>query len=191
MDIPSKSHGIISQATYNPSPNWDERPSEHIDLLVIHGISLPPGEFGGRFVHDLFANQLDPARHDYFKEIAHIKVSSHLFIDRLGELWQFVPFHKRAWHAGKSVFQGRENCNDFSIGIELEGTDTEPYTDAQYKTLTEATVAILETYPLISLDKIVGHSDIAPDRKTDPGSAFNWENYRKRLAYLLESKHIS
>ena len=174
--------GIVSQANYFFSPNWNERPmGVNIDLLVIHGISLPPGQFGGRYVHDFFMNQLDPTLHPYFQEIAHLTVSSHLFIDRRGQLWQFVPLHKRAWHAGASSFQGRDNCNDYSIGIELEGTDAVPYTSLQYQTLAELTLAIMQTYPAITADRIVGHSDIAPGRKTDPGDVFEWSNYKSSI----------
>lgn len=175
--------GIISQSTYLFSPNYSDRSVEaKIDLLVIHGISLPPGEFGGRYVQALFSNTLDPSEHPYFQEIAHLTVSSHLFIDRDGQLWQFVPLHKKAWHAGPSSFNGRENCNDFSIGIELEGTDLIPYTPAQYECLADVTVALLQAYPAITLERIVGHSDIAPGRKTDPGEAFDWQHYKQLLS---------
>lgn len=180
--IVDKLTGLISHCEYKNSPNWNERPDPNrIDLLVIHGISLPPGEFGGPFVHDLFMNMLDPTLHPYFQEIADHKVSSHLFIQRDGTLWQFVPFHKRAWHAGTSEFDGCPGCNDYSIGIELEGTDTLAYTLAQYDTLVEVSHAIMAAYPAISLDRIVGHCDIAPERKTDPGPAFDWNAYKQRL----------
>lgn len=181
--------GIVSGSAYIPSPNCNDRPLETtIDLLVIHGISLPPGQFGGRWVHALFCNELPPDEDEYFAEIAHLKVSSHLYIDREGKLWQFVPFHKRAWHAGPSRFKDQDNCNDFSVGIELEGTDTIPYTSKQYDTLVNVTLALLETYPELSLDRIVGHSDIAPDRKTDPGPSFDWLKYKQAVVSLLESK---
>lgn len=183
--------GLISQTTFIESPNYDDRPiNTEIDLLVIHAISLPPGEFGGGYVQAFFSNALNPAQHPYFQEIAHLTVSSHLFIDREACLWQFVPFHKKAWHAGVSFFNERENCNDFSIGIELEGTDTLPYTAAQYARLIQVTVALLQAYPAITLDRIVGHSEIAPGRKTDPGEAFDWQRYKQAVKNLLESKHI-
>lgn len=182
---------LISQADYKLSPNHNDRPAgANVNLLVIHGISLPPGQFGGNWVHELFFNQLDPSQHAYFKEIAHLKVSSHLYIDREGNLWQFVPFNKRAWHAGTSSFDGKENCNDYSIGIELEGTDETPYTAKQYDTLIKATNAIIKAYPAITSDRIVGHCDIAPERKTDPGSAFDWVKYKQSLEIMLDDKQI-
>ncbi len=157
------------------SPNFDQRPNRHdISLLVIHNISLPPGEFGGCHVDDLFQNTLDPSKHPYFKEICNLKVSSHILIDRLGEIVQYVPFHKRAWHAGKSEFMGKTACNDFSIGIELEGSDDEPFELVQYHKLAEIIESLLQTYPYLSRQNIVGHSDIAPGRKTDPGPHFDW-----------------
>jgi len=149
-----------------------------VDLLVIHGISLPPGDFGGPWIDDLFLNRLDSAAHPYFRGIAHLRVSSHLTIRRDGELVQYVDLHKRAWHAGISSFQGREVCNDFAIGIELEGTDRIPYEDIQYRVLAEATGAIRAHFPAIVPESIVGHSDIAPGRKTDPGPAFDWGCFR-------------
>ena len=165
-----------------PSPNQDARPEgEEISLLVIHGISLPPGEFGGPWIDALFANRLDPAAHPYFREIAHLHVSAHLLIDREGRLTQYVPFDRRAWHAGRSRFGDREACNDFSIGIELEGTDTIPYTDAQYARLAEVTRWLMRRYPALGRERIVGHCHIAPDRKTDPGPAFDWGRYRAML----------
>lgn len=169
--------GIVSNSTYVESPNHSDRGAD-IDLLVIHGISLPPGEFGGNYVQAFFSNKLNSNEHPYFQEIADLTVSSHLFIDRAGHVWQFVPLNKKAWHAGASSFQGRENCNDFSIGIELEGTDDIPYTPAQYDCLAALTAVLLHTYPAITHDRIVGHSDIAPGRKTDPGEAFDWQYYR-------------
>lgn len=164
------------------SPNCDERPTgATIDLLVVHGISLPPGEFGGPWIEALFTNTLDAAAHPYFEEIKGLRVSAHAVIRRTGEIVQYVPFQQRAWHAGQSCFDGRERCNDFSIGIELEGCDDQPYTDAQYATLAETTQAIMVAYPAITVPRIVGHSDIAPGRKTDPGAAFSWQH----LHYLL------
>lgn len=173
----------LPRARRVPSPNWDERPvGTRVDLLVIHGVSLPPGEFGGPWIDALFQNRLDPQAHPYFGPIAGLKVSSHLLIRRDGELIQYVDLTKRAWHAGVSSFQGRERCNDFSIGIELEGTDDLPYASSQYQVLAEVSRAILTRFPAITLDRIVGHSDIAPGRKTDPGPAFDWERYRRLLA---------
>lgn len=161
---------------YVPSPNQDSRPDEKdISLVVIHGISLPPGQFGGKGVEQLFTNQLDKAEDLYYADIAHLKVSSHLFIQRSGALIQFVPFNCRAWHAGVSCFEGRERCNDFSIGIELEGTDTTPYTASQYQTLKQVIDGLYAAYPSLSKRPIVGHSDIAPLRKTDPGPYFLWQ----------------
>ncbi len=158
------------------SPNCDERPpGTLIDLLVIHNISLPPGEFGGNAIHRFFMNQLDPSEHPYFQTIIQLHVSAHLFIDRTGIVKQYVPFEKRAWHAGQSVFQGRERCNDFSIGIELEGADDVPYDERQYQSLRTMIKHIQTLYPAITSDRIVGHSDISPGRKTDPGAAFDWE----------------
>ncbi|GAA0680814.1 1,6-anhydro-N-acetylmuramyl-L-alanine amidase AmpD [Marinobacterium maritimum] len=159
------------------SPNCNERPEGEISLLVIHNISLPPGQFGGGHIAELFTNRLDPNGHPFFKEIEGLEVSAHLLIERDGQMTQFVPFDRRAWHAGKSCFQGREACNDFSIGIELEGTDEVPYTDAQYQALVAVTQALLQAYPGLTRDRITGHSDIAPGRKTDPGPAFDWARF--------------
>lgn len=157
------------------SPNCDERPGGcEIDLLVIHGISLPPQQYGGGYVDQLFTNTLDPEEHPYFAEIIELRVSAHLLIDRKGGLTQYVPFDQRAWHAGKSEFQGREVCNDFSIGIELEGCDEQPYEREQYQALARVAGLLRENWPGISKDRIVGHCDIAPGRKTDPGPAFDW-----------------
>jgi AmpD protein len=164
------------------SPNCDERPAGCVpELIVIHGISLPPGCYGGAAIHHLFTNCLDPGEHPYFREIAGLRVSSHLLIRRDGELIQYVPFNKRAWHAGESCFNGRSACNDFSIGIELEGQDDEPYTPVQYERLAAVTQALVRTYPGLSMQAITGHSDIAPGRKTDPGPAFDWAGFRARL----------
>ncbi|RDH88108.1 MAG: 1,6-anhydro-N-acetylmuramyl-L-alanine amidase AmpD [endosymbiont of Seepiophila jonesi] len=165
-----------------PSPNQDERPPGcEIDLLVIHNISLPPGEFGGPWIDDLFLNRLRSEQHPYFAEIAALRVSSHLLIRRDGESIQYVPLRHRAWHAGESFFSGRQRCNDYSIGIELEGTDEQPYTDAQYTALVKVTREIMVRYPTITPDRITGHADISPGRKTDPGPAFDWERYRSML----------
>ena len=164
------------------SPNCDQRPpGTEIDLLVIHSISLPPGEFGGCWIDDLFLNRLDPAAHPYFETIHHFRVSAHLLIDRDGALTQYVPLDRRAWHAGRSCFDGREACNDFSIGIELEGDDDTPFTDAQYHRLAAVTGEIMDRYPAITPARITGHCHIAPERKTDPGPLFEWQRYREAI----------
>ncbi len=164
------------------SPNWNERPpGTPIDLLVIHSISLPPGEFGGPWIDDLFLNRLDPSARPYFRQIADLRVSAHLLIRRDGSLTQYIPLHLRAWHAGKSSFLGRDNCNDYAIGIELEGTDERPFDDAQYTSLLLATQQIMQYYPAITAERITGHSTIAPGRKTDPGPHFDWRRYRQLL----------
>ena len=171
--------GWLSTATALASPNADPRPDKSdISLLVIHNISLPPGQFGGGHVSELFTNTLDPNTHPYFAEIANFKVSAHLLIDREGVVIQFVPFDQRAWHAGVSAFAGRPACNDFSIGIELEGTDTDPYTHLQYECLVKITQCLIAEYPALSSERVAGHSDIAPDRKTDPGPAFDWARFK-------------
>lgn len=172
----------LAQARHCPSPNFNQRPADaNVRLLVIHNISLPPGEFGGADIEAFFCNQLDCAKHPFYQEIKGVEVSSHLLIKRDGELVQFVPLNERAWHAGKSSFKGVENCNDFSIGIELEGTDNEPYTDVQYQVLADVTRQLMMQYPAIGLDNIAGHDEIAPGRKTDPGPAFDWQRYRNSL----------
>ncbi len=152
-----------------------------MDLLVIHNISLPPKQFGGSWIEDFFLNRLNPSQHPYFREINHLRVSAHFLIRRDGEILQFVPLHKRAWHAGESCFQGRSCCNDFSIGIELEGADDIPYTDSQYQNLARLSKTIMELFPAIRKEHITGHEDIAPDRKTDPGPAFDWPRYLSLL----------
>ncbi len=170
------------QATYTPSPNCDQRPdSATVSLLVIHNISLPPGRFGGGHIHRFFQNCLDPDSHEYFQSICDMRVSAHLLIERDGRATQFVPFDQRAWHAGESIWQGEPRCNDYPVGIEMEGTDDLAYTDQQYAALVEVTRYLMKSYPLIRMDRIVGHSDIAPVRKTDPGPAFDWDGYRRRL----------
>ncbi len=170
--------GLLPNARQCPSPNQDARPGHRpVDLLVIHHISLPPGEWGGGWIDDLFLNRLDPNAHPYFREIAGHRVSAHLLIRRDGELIQYVPLHQRAWHAGVSQFGGRECCNDFSIGIELEGSDEAPFTAAQYRTLTRTTIRIMELFPSITPERIKGHCDIAPGRKSDPGPAFDWARF--------------
>jgi AmpD protein len=174
--------GHLTAAIQCPSPNVNQRPSgQSVSLLVIHNISLPPGEFGTGCVQALFTNTLDPSQHPYFQTIAELKVSAHVFIDRTGEVTQFVAFGERAWHAGVSSFHGLANCNDYSIGIELEGCDDIAYTDAQYDALAKVTRQILAAYPAITPERIVGHNQIAPERKTDPGEAFDWNRFRTLL----------
>nr|WP_223296693.1 1,6-anhydro-N-acetylmuramyl-L-alanine amidase AmpD [Thiorhodovibrio frisius] len=172
------SRGWLTAARPCPSPNHNERPpGMPVDLLVIHNISLPPGDFGGPGIAQLFLNQLDPAQHPFFATIADLRVSAHLLIRRDGELIQFVDLRARAWHAGASAFGGRADCNDFSIGIELEGTDETPFTDAQYARLIGVTEVILRGFPGIGPGRVVGHEHIAPGRKTDPGPCFDWARY--------------
>lgn len=169
-------------ATHVHSPNFDARPDAgDISLLVVHCISLPPGEFGGPFIDQLFCNCLSPAAHPYFEAIYQLKVSTHLLIRRDGQITQYVAFDQRAWHAGVSEYQGRSRCNDFSIGIELEGTDSGAYEDRQYTTLAEVIETLLRHYPELSRQHIVGHSDIAPERKTDPGAGFDWAKLQRLL----------
>ncbi|HVY22759.1 MAG TPA: 1,6-anhydro-N-acetylmuramyl-L-alanine amidase AmpD [Steroidobacteraceae bacterium] len=167
--------GLLLQARYVPSPNADGRPAGiQPDLIIVHGISLPPGEFGGPWIDQLFSNSLPAGGHPYFKQIEGLKVSSHLLIRRDGEVVQYVPFHRRAWHAGVSNYQGRERCNDFSIGIELEGVDDQPYEAEQYQQLAKVIVSLCKHYPSLSTQRIAGHGDVAPGRKTDPGESFDW-----------------
>lgn len=175
--------GRIAPARYVASPNCDARPAgAAIELLVVHGISLPPGEFGGPHIEALFCNELDWDAHPYFKQIRGLEVSAHLLIRRDGELLQFVPFTERAWHCGASFYRGRTCCNDFSLGIELEGEDECPYEEAQYETLARVVTAIKAAYPAIGNREVVAHSDIAPRRKTDPGPAFDWQRLYDGLA---------
>lgn len=175
--------GLLDAASQVPSPNCDDRP-EHavINLLVIHSISLPPGEYGGPYIEALFTGSLDPGAHPYFRAVHQMKVSAHALIRRSGAIVQFVPFHLRAWHAGESCFEGRARCNDFSIGIELEGSDDCPYENAQYRALAELARALMVSYPEITPKRMVGHCDIAPGRKTDPGPAFDWPRLRASLS---------
>ena len=179
------SNGRLCSARIVNSPNFNERPEgvDDIDLLVIHNVSLPPEQFGGKYIEHFFCNQLDENAHPYFKTIADLQVSAHLLITREGEVIQFVPFGARAWHAGRSCFGARKECNDYSLGIELEGADTIAYTDTQYRVLANVTKALMHYYPGITKERIVGHNDIAPERKTDPGEAFSWQHFFK----LLES----
>tara|TARA_R110001592_G_scaffold363371_1_gene685633 strand:- start:249227 stop:249808 length:582 start_codon:yes stop_codon:yes gene_type:complete len=175
--------GWLQPARHAPSPNFGPRPEGcEPELLVIHNISLPPGEYGGDCIERLFTNCLDWDEHPFFDEIRGAQVSAHLLIRRCGEVVQFVDLRQRAWHAGQSCYGGRDNCNDFSIGIELEGTDDEAYTEAQYETLAAVSNTVLAQYSSMSNRRIVGHSDIAPGRKTDPGPAFEWHKYRSLLA---------
>lgn len=172
-------------ARFRPSPNCDARPDPaDISLLVVHAISLPPGRFGGPWIDHLFANTLDAAADPYFREIHHLRVSSHLCLFRTGAVTQYVSFDRRAWHAGESRFGGRVRCNDFSIGIELEGSDDQPFTDRQYRRLAAIARVLLRAYPGITPARIVGHSDVAPGRKTDPGPHFDWIRFHAELEAL-------
>jgi AmpD protein len=176
--------GLLRGARQVPSPNFDARPDGILpELIVVHGISLPPNQYGGPWIDRLFTNTLPPDEHPYFATIAQLKVSSHALIRRDGEVVQYVPFHRRAWHAGASSYQGRERCNDFSIGIELEGADETPYEPAQYRVLSAVILELCAAYSSLSLSHIAGHCDIAPERKTDPGPAFDWQ----RLYALLRA----
>ncbi len=174
--------GLVIGVRQVLSPHFDARPVPP-DLVVVHGISLPPGEFGGPWIDRLFTGNLPPEVHPYFREVAAPgrRVSAHVLIRRDGQVVQYVPFGARAWHAGQSEYQGRPNCNDFSVGIELEGTDDIPYTDQQYEQLADLIRALLAAYPSLSAKHISGHSDIAPGRKTDPGSVFDWKRLRSQL----------
>lgn len=175
--------GLLDEAHQIPSPNQDERPpGAEPELVVVHGITLPPGELGGPWIDRLFTNRLDPEAHPDFREIAHLRVSAHALIRRDGSITQYVPFHRRAWHAGVSSWQGRERVNDFSVGVELEGTDDTPYGPVQYEVLADLVRALAANYPGITPERITGHSDVAPGRKTDPGPSFAWD----RLRTLLE-----
>jgi len=188
VSTPSRTHpvdpvsGLHAGARQVASPNHDERPAGcAIEVLVVHCISLPPGVFGGPEVEALFCNRLDPAAHAYFRDIAHLRVSAHFFIRRDGELVQFVPLHRRAWHAGESRCLGRARVNDFSVGVELEGTEKSTFAEAQYRTLATLTDDLVAVCPGLSADRLYGHSDIAPGRKGDPGPGFDWARYRGLL----------
>lgn len=177
--------GLLSHASIRLSPNCDERPdSNDISLIVIHNISLPPGEYGGGCIGDLFCNELNADAHPYYQQLQGLRVSSHILINREGQVTQYVPFQLRAWHAGVSSYKGRESCNDFSIGIELEGTDTDPYTEVQYEVLADIISQLIQTYPLLNSADIIGHCHIAPGRKTDPGIAFDWKKLNIGLARM-------
>ncbi|MDB2705175.1 1,6-anhydro-N-acetylmuramyl-L-alanine amidase AmpD [Pseudomonadota bacterium] len=173
--------GLLSEAEYHCSPNQDDRVDKSdISGIVIHNISLPPGEFGGGWIDDLFLNQLDPTAHPYFEAIADVKVSAHVLIRRDGQVIQYVPFHQRAWHAGVSSWDGRECCNDFTIGIEMEGCDDHSFEAVQYQQLAKLINTLVKVYPKLNKDRVTGHQDIAPGRKTDPGPYFDW-NYLNNL----------
>jgi AmpD protein len=182
IPIVDPGNGLLHPARQVVSPNRDERPPGLLpELIVVHSISLPPDEYGGPWIDRLFTNSLPPDAHPYFATVASLQVSSHLLIRRDGEYVQYVPFHLRAWHAGASNYHGRERCNDFSIGIELEGSDELAYEPAQYRALSNAIHALCLAYPSLSLERVAGHSDIAPGRKTDPGPAFDWPRLRALL----------
>ena len=172
---------IITSAKWLPTPNYNERPTADINMLVVHNISLPPEQFGGSYIEDFFCNQLDCSVHPYFETIKDLQVSAHLLIRRDGSVVQFVPFDKRAWHAGRSEFKGQVECNDFSIGIELEGSAHINYDKRQYEVLAQVTELLLQAYPAMNPERIVGHSDIAPGRKTDPGASFDWPKYKNLI----------
>ena len=174
--------GLLAGVRQVLAPHCDERPAGMAaELIVVHGISLPPGSFGGPWIERLFAAVLPAAAHPYFAEVVALRVSAHLLVRRDGRVVQFVPFTQRAWHAGASSWQQRSNCNDFSIGIELEGTDDTPYEPAQYQVLAQLIAALCAAYPALSPQRVVGHSDIAPGRKSDPGAAFDWPRLRGLL----------
>ena len=180
MKLRLTEQGLIEGARYIESPNCDDRPEgSAVELIVIHAISLPPGEFGGDGIVDLFTNRLDPAGHPYYAQIAGLRVSAHFLIRRHGSVIQFVPASRRAWHAGESTWRGRSRCNDFSIGIELEGSDDVPFEDVQYVAAARLTAVLRSCFPVAD---IAGHSDIAPGRKTDPGPYFDWIRYRTLIA---------
>ncbi len=185
--IIDRATGLLAGVRQVLSPHCDERPAGAVpELLVVHGISLPPGEFGGPWIDRLFTGTLSPEAHPYFREIAATRVSAHALIRRDGAIVQYVPFGERAWHAGASQYRGRESCNDFSIGVELEGTDDTPYPEAQYQQLAALAAALLAAYASLSSEHIVGHGDIAPGRKTDPGAAFDWPRFRA----LLKERYV-
>src|SRR6202790_5242534 len=175
--------GLMRDVSHVASPNYDPRAAGvEVVLIVVHGISLPPGEFGGPWIDRLFTNSLPADVHPYFAEVGSLRVSSHVVVTRDGAVTQYVGFTERPWHAGKSIYRGREACNDFSVGVELEGTDTLPYEPTQYAVLAKVVAALCAAYPRLSPDALVGHSDIAPGRKTDPGPAFDWPHARRLIA---------
>jgi len=178
----NKQSGLLSGVRQSSSPNYNDRPLDTaIDCVVIHCIALPPRTYGGTFIEDFFTNQLDYDAHPSFADLRDLRVSAHLVIARTGTVTQYVPFDKRAWHAGVSCWQGRDNVNDYSVGIELEGCVEEPYLPAQYASLLAVIDALMGAYPQISLSRLVGHDMIAPQRKTDPGAHFNWQAVREQL----------
>ncbi len=178
MKIDGK-NGIVTGVKYIPSPNFNERPTDcHPEVVIVHSISLPPGQYGGGQIEDFFCNRLDCASHPYFEGLRDLKVSSHFLIRRSGEIIQFVPVGQRAWHAGESICEGRENVNDFSVGIELEGCDEDEFEDSQYESLNALIEVLIDSYPKMSRRRIYGHSEIAPERKTDPGPNFVWSRVR-------------
>jgi AmpD protein len=174
--------GLLDDARFIASPNCDARPAgAAVDVIVIHAISLPPGKFGGPGIEELFCNRLKPAEDPSYGEICKLRVSAHFLVRRGGEIVQFVPLHQRAWHAGRSYCEGRKGTNDFSVGIELEGSDDVPFEEAQYRALSVLTQEIMNVYPAITPDRIYGHADIAPGRKTDPGPNFHWDRFLASL----------
>jgi AmpD protein len=176
-------NGLVQGVRFVPSPNCDDRPTgARPEVLIVHAISLPPGEFGGPAIEQLFCNTLNPAAHPYYEEIKDLRVSAHLLIRRNGEIVQFVPLHRRAWHAGQSSCEGRSRVNDFSIGVELEGSDDRPFEPVQYQALVALTHALHDVYPEITPARAYGHADISPGRKTDPGPHFDWTHYRALCA---------
>lgn len=180
--------GQLIGAKQIPSPNFNQRPAEvKIELVVIHNISLPPSQFGGGYIQQFFQNQLDSTQHPYFETIQDLKVSAHLLILRTGEVLQFVNFQQRAWHAGRSSYLGQQECNDYSIGIELEGSDDCAFETLQYQVLAQVVVSLQQAYPAIQ-QHVAGHSDIAPGRKTDPGPYFDWVKFRSLVQQIKNSK---
>lgn len=183
VDFSISENGRLAPARQCPSPNRDQRPPGcEPELIVLHCISLPPGEFGGPFIEQFFTNTLDHDGHAYFREIENLRVSAHVLVRRDGEVVQFVPFSERAWHAGESDFRGRRRCNDFSVGIEIEGDDHTAYDERQYDCVTRLIVALCRRYPRLDARVVAGHCDIAPGRKTDPGPAFDWMGLYHKLA---------
>ena len=181
--------GLLTGVRQVLSPHCDARPAGTVaELLVVHGISLPPGEFGGPWIDRLFTGTLPPEAHPFLGELAGARLSAHALVRRDGAIVQYVPFGERAWHAGASQYRGRSTCNDFSVGVELEGTDDTPYTEAQYQQLAALAAALLAAYASLSAEHIVGHSDIAPGRKTDPGAAFDWPRFRALLSERLAAE---
>lgn len=180
--------GWLKGVTWLASPNFGERPAGEVSLVVVHNISLPPEAFGGDWVEAFFLNRLDPLAHPYFATIAEVRVSAHFYIRRAGQITQFVGCDQRAWHAGNSQWCGRDNCNDYSVGIELEGSDTQPFSPSQYAALWRLIDALRQRYPIAAM---AGHSDIAPGRKTDPGPYFDWAAVRRRYPDLDLPPEIS